>query len=113
MKYILATFLTIYSIVSYGNTTCEGKLNYVALNPDNGTVKMNYGYGTQYHCQLDEEFNGVDVESCKSMYSLLLAAQMAGKTIQVRYNDDFVCSAEALGDYTTTKHKLYWVQIKN
>lgn len=97
----------------YANTTCVGKVNAVAVNPDAGHMKFNYGYGHNVHCNFNTEYNGVTPEACKILFSQLLAAQISGKSIEARYNDDFECTAENIGDHVQTKHNLYQVQIIN
>lgn len=99
--------------LAYANTTCTGKLNYVSLNPNDGLVQMNFGYGTQYHCKVTETWNSIDPESCQAVYSMLLAAQMAGKSIEARYNGDFTCSSSELGNDTQTQKLMYRLTIVN
>ncbi|WP_018277339.1 hypothetical protein WKI13_00705 [Teredinibacter turnerae] len=113
MKYLVFLIVSLYTTISYANTICSGKVYAVTLNPDNGTVKLNYGYGHNVHCNVDTEYNGVSPASCKVLFSQLLVAQMADKSIEARYNDDFICSKENLGDHVQTKHLLYQVQIIN
>ena len=96
---------------SYANTTCQGKLNFVSMNPDQGLVQFNYGYGTQYYCKLGEVYNNVPPEACQGVYSMLLAAQMAGKSIEARYNTNFTCSSAELGNEEPLKKLMYRIRI--
>lgn len=48
---------------------------------------------------------------CSAMFSQLLAAQIAEKMIEVRYNDEFICNSENLGNFEKTKHLLYYISI--
>ncbi|WP_041590348.1 hypothetical protein [Teredinibacter turnerae] len=111
MNKIFVVALLMLSAGALGNTTCTGALQYVSLNPDNDVVQFNYGFGTQYHCKLSQEYNGVSPESCQAVYSMLLAAQLSSKKIEVRYNGDFSCASDELGNYETTKKLMYWIKI--
>lgn len=111
MRSLLFVLLIFLSASVYANTTCRGKLKSVSLNPDSGTVHLNYGFGTQYHCKINQEWNGVSPETCRTLFSMLLAAQLAGKRIEARYNGDFECSSENLGNHTRTQRLMYWINI--
>lgn len=97
----------------FANTICVGKVSAVAINPGSGHLKFNYGYGHNVHCNVNYSYNNVEPEMCKVLFSQLLAAQLAGKSIEARYNDDFECTRANLGDHVQTKHTLYQVQIIN
>ncbi len=113
MKKYIFILILIMPMFSLANTICTGKVQFVSINPDSDTLQFNYGYGTQYHCKLNQEHNGVSPESCQTLFSMLLAAQISGKSVEARYNGDFTCSADNLGNYTTTQHLMYWIQIKD
>lgn len=111
MKELLIVICLLVASSVQAHQTCVGKLQFVSLNPVNGYVQFNYGYGTQYHCSVNQEFNSVNPASCKAIYSMLLAARLAGKSIQARYNGDFTCSIEELGHEQQTKRTMYRIQI--
>lgn len=111
MKKLAFIFGILMSSSTMANTYCSGKVKAVALNPGSGHMKFNYGYGHNVHCNVNVEYNNVQPEACKVLFSQLLAAQLAGKTIEARYNDDFECSTANLGDHVQTMHTLYQIQI--
>ncbi|WP_155247324.1 hypothetical protein [Teredinibacter turnerae] len=96
---------------SHANTTCRGRVESVSLHPVGAFLQFNYGFGTQMHCKLTETWNDVSKEVCTALFAQLLAAQLSGRKIEARYNDDFECGADNLGDFEKTKHLMYYMTI--
>jgi hypothetical protein len=70
--------------------TCEGKITYLALNPDGSVNVAVNGYGTWGMCNLSTPYSLGSVtftpESCRAWYATFLAAQKAGSTIRLYFN---------------------------
>lgn len=111
LRKFLVVLIFYIPICSHAITVCKGNIQSVSLNPNGDLLQFNYGYGTQIHCRFSETWNGVTPEMCSAMFSQLLAAQIAEKMIEVRYNDDFICNSENLGNFEKTKHLLYYISI--
>lgn len=106
MKKIIYTFLLLISFSSYVNAyECTGKVNNVVINPA-GIVTLSFGnINWVYLCSVSESYNGVTPESCKAMFSLLIAAKLSDRNITMWFSDD---SANC----TNTKHTA-WETLKN
>lgn len=90
---------------SYGVSAtyiCEGKVTGLAINPKSGLVHAEKIGPLRWPalCSVDAETSGVSVESCKVIYSTLLTAQMADKTITLWFDDDKDCSSDSHAPWT-------------
>jgi len=92
---------------------CSGQVEIIALNPSNGMLQVNTGYGMHYLCQIQTEFNGVHPEVCKAWYSMFLTAQASGRPVTQNYDstngDAQNCSD--LGSWVTPSPSPYFVSL--
>ena len=81
---------------------CSGKVQGVAINPKSGLVQAERLGPLVWpaFCSVDTETSGISVESCKVIYSTLLTAQMANKTVTLWFNDDKDCSVDSHAPWT-------------
>lgn len=82
------------STAASANYTCEGPVVGLALGPTGiVTVQSIAGIQWPYLCQLraDVQFN-TPPDTCKAIYSLLLAAQTSGKNVRLWFDDNLTCS---------------------
>ncbi|TDF38549.1 hypothetical protein EYS14_12840 [Alteromonadaceae bacterium M269] len=99
MKKLISLTLLLSSFNALSSTICTGKINEVYFNPISAFVYINYGYGVNVLCSVEQESNRISPESCKTLYSGLLAAEAQGQTATIAYNGDFTCSTEELGHF--------------
>ena len=73
---------------------CQGGVGEVALNPDGVLTVWSSGGGLNwaYVCNVNVASNGVAPDTCKSIYAMLLSAQIAGKQVRWSYSDSLSCS---------------------
>ena len=57
MKKLIALLLFCSSFTVLGSTICSGKINEVYFNPISGFAYINYGYGVNPLCNVNEESN--------------------------------------------------------
>lgn len=76
---------------------CQGTIQEIALNPDGVLTVWSPGGGLSwsYVCNVNGVSNNVAPDTCRSIYALLLSAQMAGKQVRWSYNDSLSCSTRA------------------
>ncbi len=76
---------------------CSGKVQGVAIHPKNGWVQAERIGPLVWPalCSVNTETSGVSVEACKAIFSTLLTAQMANKTITLWFNDGNDCSVDS------------------
>jgi hypothetical protein len=68
-----------------------------------GDVLINQfaGSGWLTLCSMASAQNGVPPDQCKSVYSTLLAAELAGKRVRLWFNDNLTCSTQPAWTYAT------------
>ena len=114
MKNILACLATlVVAVNSYAaNFSCAGKVSSIGLNPINGTLHVNAGYGVHYLCKVHTEFNGVHPEICRTWYSMFLAAQASDRKVEQYYNDGNGTNCTTLGSWAVPNPMPYYVELK-
>jgi len=113
MKKLAALFLALgfYSPSTYAAIACTGNVSLLALSPGNGIVQVSNGFGVWYLCSVSSVVNGVPTESCKAVYSTLLAAQASGRTMTMDFDTTAQCSQ--LGNWAVPNPIPYYMQINN
>lgn len=95
MKFRALFFLLMLFAFSYPSTyQCTGPVTGVSINPKTGEVVAE-NIGTlewPKFCDVNNEINGVDPESCKIIFTALLTAQISGKSVTLWFEDDNDCS---------------------
>lgn len=69
--------------------TCTGPVSGVMIAP-NGNVSAEHfsGFSWVYICSVSTPTNGVSIDACKSIYSMMLVAQTTGKSVSTDFNDE-------------------------
>ncbi len=101
IAFVLLT-LTLASSNAFATYICSGKVQGVAITPQSGLVHAERLGPLVWPaiCSVDTETSGISVESCKVIYSTLLTAQMASKTVTLWFNDDKDCSVDSHAPWT-------------
>ncbi|WP_123422173.1 hypothetical protein [Gallaecimonas pentaromativorans] len=99
MKKWLLIFL--FSLPACANYTCTGPVLGVAIEPKTGDILVEKLASLSWPrlCSVTSVKNGVSLESCKAVYSLLLSAQAQNKSVILWFNDGKDC--------TTTSHPTW------
>ena len=90
MKKVIAILLTFLSTNAFATYTCEGVVEGVSINPKNGRVlveKIGDIIWVEL-CSVESEYNYVNPETCKGIYSLLLTAQSSKKKVMLWFDDE-------------------------
>jgi hypothetical protein len=101
--------MLLFSTNSFAVVQCYGNVQALALNPGNGILQVSNGYGVQYMCSFNSAMNGVDVQTCKSWYAMLLTAKASGKRISMNYDTATPCNQ--IGNWSVPNPMPYWVEI--
>lgn len=91
MKYLVGIVLIIAGCGKvHASYTCSGEVYGLSVNPKSGQVLAERAGGLDWPvlCSLKSEANGVSIETCKGIYSMLLGAQMAQKDVMFWFNDE-------------------------
>lgn len=99
---IIGFLLCFFSYSVSATYTCSGKIKGIAINPKSGLVQAEKIGPLAWPalCSVESEVGGVSVESCKVIFSTLLTAQMADKTVTLWFNDDKDCSQASHAPWT-------------
>lgn len=75
--------------------TCGGYVEGVSIDPKHGAVFVEKLGVLEWQklCLVTVEHNGISPESCKLIYSTLLTAQIAKKSVTLWFNDGKDCSS--------------------
>lgn len=105
-KFIAVTTLCAFLFSANSHAyDCIGKVNNVVLNPS-GIVTLSFGnISWVYLCSVSSPYNGVTIEACKGMLSMLMAAKMGDRNIQMWFNDES-------NNCTNSAHPA-WSELKN
>ncbi len=109
MKYFSVIPLLLISNYILANQTCLGEIKEVYSNPIGGYVQLDYGYGVNTICSVETELQRISPQSCKALYSGLLAADTQKKSVEIRYHGDFNCSVSELGNFELPKKEIYLI----
>lgn len=100
--------------------TCEGKVTYLAVNP-NGAVNLAVnGYGVWGICNVSNPITLTDggtftAEACRALFSSALAAQKSGTGIRLYFNTSATSSngpeCTALGSWVAPNPSAYHYTI--
>lgn len=95
VKSVLLVFSVTLSSITFASYTCSGPVVGVALEPSTGRLFAQSIAGISWPmlCGVDQMMNGVPVEVCKGIYSMLLSAQVAGKEVTLWFNDSGDCQS--------------------
>lgn len=87
MKILISLILSIMSFSTLADSFCTGKINQLAIGRS-GTVLIAGpgGLPSTYLCSVNLKQNNVEVESCKAIFSQLLAAQAQQKEVNITFN---------------------------
>ncbi len=112
-KFILGVALATCSTVSFGNT-CIGNVDEIQ-QAYNGRVSLIssslYGdNGARDVCRLDQEWQGVSIEACKSWLSILMVGYTTGKKVWVLYSGPATCNSIGTWDAATRPHSIKLVK---
>lgn len=93
---------------SWAETHCEGKVTSIGIKKS-GTVYTSGpgGLPVVYLCNLQNKMNDVEVESCKAMFSNLLAAKAQNKNVKITFDPD-IESCSSVPSWADAKY-LNWV----
>lgn len=69
------------------NFSCGGVVNYLGLNMG-GNVVVNLGYGFHAICNISNVTDGVDGDTCRAAYSLLLAANTTKRPVLLYFDSN-------------------------
>jgi hypothetical protein len=99
--------LLLVSSAAHANYACIGTVKTVTGRGE--TVAAIFSYAPNswtYLCSMSAAApNGVTPEQCKNVYAMLMAAQLAGKSVQMWYSDALTCDTQPTWAYTTG---WYW-----
>lgn len=102
---LLSVFFAVFSVSSASAYDCLGKVNTLVIGP-NGTVNATLGNISWVSlCNVSTTYNGVAPDSCKSIYSTLLAAKLADKNVRMWFGD-------TSNNCTNTAHPA-WADLKD
>ncbi|GLR04321.1 hypothetical protein GCM10007906_19080 [Vibrio hyugaensis] len=102
----LLALVTTFPAIS--DTHCKGKVTYLAIGRS-GTVLVNGpgGLPSVYLCNVQNKVNNIEVESCKAIYSTLLAAKSQDKTVNITFLPN-IDSCSSFKSWSVAKN-LNWV----
>ena len=89
MKYFLKVIFVFFLVFCQTTNAydCVGKVNNVVVNPG-GVITLSFGnINWVYLCSVSQPYNGVAPEACKAMYSMLLAAKLSDRNVQLWFSD--------------------------
>lgn len=83
------------SSYTFANYTCKGKVIGVAIAPKSGALMAEKIGPLSWPqlCKFNVEHAGISPDTCRAIYSTLLAAQMSQKDVTLWFNDGKDCSA--------------------
>lgn len=73
---------------------CEGKVKGVTIDPKYGHLFAENIGPLQWPrlCSVNEEYNGIQPDACKVVFSILLTAQTTQKSVKLWFSDGKDCS---------------------
>ncbi|MCW8091647.1 hypothetical protein [Alteromonas sp. ASW11-130] len=94
---LIGLILAVASYSANANYQCDGGVDGVTIEPKTGVVFAQNvgGFIWPRLCSVTHEYNGIPPESCKLVYSTLLAAQTTNKEVRLWFNDEKDCSLES------------------
>lgn len=114
MKKILIIIALLFTVnvnsAEFPENACVGKVTHVGLYAD-GKLSVSNGYGVHYLCNVNNEFNGVSPDVCKSWYSIALAAHASNKDLAQFYPFSSGQSCASLGNWSTPTPMPYFINI--
>jgi hypothetical protein len=86
---VILTTAVLFAGTANATYTCSGPVSGVVVSRDGVVAAQNFsGLNWVYLCSLTTPINGVSVDACKGIYSLLITAQATGKSVVTWFNDD-------------------------
>jgi hypothetical protein len=104
-----------FSTNAFSAISCTGNIQVLALNPISGLVQLNIGYGWWYICSVSSAVNGVPVDTCKSLYSMMLADQASGRQMSLAFDTTNYpsLSCGTIGNWAVPTPFPYYIQTAN
>ncbi|EPF7755558.1 hypothetical protein ACSVMW_004644, partial [Vibrio parahaemolyticus] len=93
-KALIAILLSGLSFASYGKYTCVGEVKGLSIDAKKGEVLVEKLGPLNWPklCRLDGDYNGINQETCRTIYSTLLTAQTTNKEVTLWFNDRGDCT---------------------
>ncbi|MCG7563005.1 MULTISPECIES: hypothetical protein [Pseudoalteromonas] len=87
LKKISVSLVFLVSLPAFADSFCTGKVTKLGVGR-HGVVYVSGpgGLPVVYLCNLQGKSNGIETESCKAMYSSLLAAKAQNKPVSITFN---------------------------
>lgn len=100
---IFSLLLLVFPCLASANYTCGGNVVGLTLSPKNGSVSASQIGELVWPilCSVSQELNGVPPDNCKVIYSSLLSAQLAQKTVMFWFNDGKDCTTNSHPAWST------------
>ncbi len=113
MKYTFMSFLLVFSSFTHASFVCTGKIERLGLSPSNGDVHIQIQPSTGIFriCNFDSATGGISTDSCKSMYSTLLAARVSEKNVSFHFTES-VGTCASLGSWEYPSSAPYFFEIE-
>ncbi len=110
--FIFILLFCFFSTAHSADVDCVGEVETLSLQLNHkGTVTLSLSGGPSYVylCNMDGEVeNGVSFETCKAMYSTLMAAKITKKKMLIRFYDHESCSEVSSWAFPG---RLGWTQV--
>ncbi len=90
LRIIITAVLLLLTSSAQATYTCTGQVSGIVIDPKTGRlmVKTIAGISWPHLCSVSATYNGVDVDTCKQIYSLLLTAEISKKDVTMWFDDD-------------------------
>lgn len=112
----LCVSLIVAPAVSHATHNCVGQVNNVDIDSGGGIHANISGIGDgNTFCSVKQQKGEFDVESCKGILSLLMAAQMSGKKVRVYFRNDAntSCNKGNWKEFTSAEYQFYYIRLEN
>lgn len=85
MRAAVCLLLGMSEMASASVFSCQGVVRVVGVS-DGGSITTDFGYGIFPVCSVTGQVDFMTVESCRSLYSMLLTAQTSGKSVRLHFS---------------------------
>jgi len=90
---LFLALLLVGSTPAFATYSCVGPVTGLSINQAGNVLAESVaGVSWGYLCSLTTEQNNYDPETCKVVYTALLAAQLSGQNVELWFNDSLTCS---------------------
>lgn len=112
IKTVVSICIVLSAVPTFAQYTCTGPVSGVSLGALDGAVIAATAGSLSWarFCSINTVANGIQPESCKAIYAMLLSAQASSRAVSLSFSDSGSCTSHPAWSYLDSFYFITIVQ---